>query len=339
MLWDDGQTFYVVCSDRHYSRFRLLALDRTVERPEQLEQVLTEDPTLYSWTEMEAKLQHLTDVARTSGGERLMRAFTAVAIVGCIRFLRGYYFIFVTQRRKIGCIGGNYIYGIAATHQLHVSPPNDDFNAWSWLNRWFNPSPEEDAEARYLGLFHFIDLTKDFFFSYSYDMTHTLQYNMTNERSAPSELFTWNAHLTSELTRVLSPGAAGDLVIPMVLGSYEQRKCSVFGRLISVILLARRSRHFAGTRYLKRGVADTGKVANDVETEQIIEDENMGAGKLSAFVQYRGSIPVFWSQETSATLPKPPIVCTCHSLDSWMGGCMGMGVGTDGSNWAGAAVS
>ncbi|TYZ61323.1 hypothetical protein PybrP1_010363 [[Pythium] brassicae (nom. inval.)] len=309
-IYETPTTFYVVCSDRHYSRFRLLELDRTVERPERLAQVLTEDPTLYSWTEMEATLQRLTDAARTGGGGRLMRAFTAVAIVGCIRFLRGYYFIFVTQRRKIGCIGGNYVYGISATQQLNVSPPSEDFNAWSWLNKWFNPSPEEDAEARYLGLFHFIDLTKDFFFSYSYDITHTLQYNMTNDarRAAPSEMFTWNAHLTRELSQVLSAGAAADLVVPMVLGSYEQRKCSVFGRLISVILLARRSRHFAGTRYLKRGVADTGKVANDVETEQIIEDENMGAGKLSAFVQYRGSIPVFWSQETSATLPKPPIV-------------------------------
>ena len=35
--------------------------------------------------------------------------------------------------------------------------------------------------------------------------------------------------------------------------------------------IARRSRHFAGTRYLKRGISDDGKVANDVEVEQIIE--------------------------------------------------------------------
>lgn len=287
----------------------MLQLDRTIERPTSLDQIFKEDVNLYTWEQMEAKLQALAEKAKADGGDKLVRAFAAVAIVGCIRFLRGYYFIFVTQRRKIGCIGGNFIYGISGTQQLNVSRSTTEPSTWTWVNRWFNPNPEEIAEARYLGLFHFLDLTKDFYFSYSYDITHTLQHNMTTERSEPAEMFTWNAYLTQELKTSLSAGAAADLIIPFVLGCYEQRKCSVFGRLVSIILLARRSRHFAGTRYLKRGVSDTGKAANDVEMEQIIEDENMGAGKFSSFVQYRGSIPVFWSQETSATLPKPPIVC------------------------------
>ncbi|KAF1772804.1 SAC domain [Phytophthora cactorum] len=307
-IYETPSTYYVVCSDRHYSRFRMIELDRMVDRPKKLKEVLKEDKRIYDWEQMEAQLQALAELARVRGTGKLERAFTAVAIVGCVRFLRGYYFIFVTQRRKIGNIGGNSIYGISATQQLNVSPPEEDQSAWNRLNRWFNPSPEEEAEARYLGLFHFLDLTKDFYFSYSYDITHTLQHNMTTEHSEPAEMFTWNYYLTQELRTCLSGGAAADLVVPLVLGCYEQRKCSVFGRLVSIVLLARRSRHFAGTRYLKRGVADTGKAANDVETEQIIEDESMGPGKFSSFVQHRGSIPVFWSQETSATLPKPPIV-------------------------------
>ncbi|TDH73222.1 hypothetical protein CCR75_003998 [Bremia lactucae] len=307
-IYETPSTYFMVCSDRHYSQFRMLELSRLVDRPQKLEEVLTEEKKIYNWEEMEAQLQFLAELARVRGTGALQRAFSAVAIVGCIRFLRGYYFIFVTQRRKIGNIGGNSIYGISATQQLNVSRPEDDRSAWTHLNRWFNPSPEEEAEARYLGLFHFLDLTKDFYFSYSYDITHTLQHNMTTEHSEPAEMFTWNFYLTQELRTCLSGNAAADLVVPLVLGCYEQRKCSVFGRLVSIVLLARRSRHFAGTRYLKRGVADTGKAANDVETEQIIEDESMGPGKFSSFVQHRGSIPVFWSQETSATLPKPPIV-------------------------------
>ncbi|KAG1695223.1 hypothetical protein DVH05_020603 [Phytophthora capsici] len=307
-IYETPSTYFVVCSDRHYSKFRMMELDRMVERPKKLAEVLKEDKRLYDWEQMEARLQALAELARVHGTGELVRAFTAVAIVGCIRFLRGYYFIFVTQRRKIGNIGGNSIYGISATQQLNVSPLEEDRSAWTRLNRWFNPSPEEEAEARYLGLFHFLDLTKDFYFSYSYDITHTLQHNMTTEHSEPAEMFTWNSYLTRDLGECLSGGAAADLIVPLVLGCYEQRKCSVFGRLVSIVLLARRSRHFAGTRYLKRGVADTGKAANDVETEQIIEDESMGPGKFSSFVQHRGSIPVFWSQETSATLPKPPIV-------------------------------
>ncbi|GLD92775.1 hypothetical protein PINS_up001354 [Pythium insidiosum] len=263
---------------------------------------------------MEHKLQQLAEDTKRHGA-KLIRAFTAVAIVGCVRFLRGFYFVFVTQRRKIGCIGGNFIYGISATQQLSVSAHGAErpgagaaTAAWSWLNRWLNPNPEEEAEARYLGLFHFVDLTKDFYFSYSYDVTRSLQANMTGDHKQPAEMFVWNEYLTRDMRSCLSDGAASDLIIPLVMGCYEQRKCSVFGRLVSMTLLARRSRHYAGTRYLKRGVADTGMTANDVETEQIVEDENMGVGKFSSYVQYRGSIPVFWSQETSATLPKPPIV-------------------------------
>jgi hypothetical protein len=75
------------------------------------------------------------------------------------------------------------------------------------------------------------------------------------------------------------------------------------------MLLARRSRHFAGTRYLKRGVSDRGKVANDVEHEQIIHDESTSPeGVFSSYLQIRGSIPTFWTQESSAVMPKPPIL-------------------------------
>ena len=75
------------------------------------------------------------------------------------------------------------------------------------------------------------------------------------------------------------------------------------------MLLARRSRHYAGTRYLKRGVSDRGKVANDVEHEQIIHDESTSSeGVFSSYLQIRGSIPTFWTQESSAVMPKPPIL-------------------------------
>lgn len=36
-----------------------------------------------------------------------------------------------------------------------------------------------------------------------------------------------------------------------------------------MMVIARRSRHYAGTRYLKRGTSVHGKVANDVEVEQV----------------------------------------------------------------------
>jgi hypothetical protein len=77
-------------------------------------------------------------------------------------------------------------------------------------------------------------------------------------------------------------------------------------------LIARRSSEFAGVRFLKRGVNEAGYVGNDVETEQIVADlvatgSAASAPPLAAFVQLRGSIPLFWSQEGNVFEPKPDI--------------------------------
>lgn len=86
--------------------------------------------------------------------------------------------------------------------------------------------------------------------------------------------------------------------MPIIHGAYNQRKIHDYGRSLNLVLVARRSRHFAGTRYLKRGVSEQGKVANDVEHEQILHDEsaNGTSGCFSSFIQVRGSIPVYWVQ-------------------------------------------
>lgn len=64
------------------------------------------------------------------------------------------------------------------------------------------------------------------------------------------------------------------------------------------------------SRYLKRGVNEKGQVANDVETEQIIFEDSPQECPLqiSSVVQNRGSIPLFWSQETSRLNLKPDII-------------------------------
>ena len=85
----------------------------------------------------------------------------------------------------------------------------------------------------------------------------------------------------------------------------------IFGKILQVILISRRSRIFAGTRFLKRGVNEQGYVANDVETEQILYEPNNGHlihEHFSSCVQHRGSIPLFWAQDSSNNIiPKPPI--------------------------------
>ena len=96
--------------------------------------------------------------------------------------------------------------------------------------------------------------------------------------------------------------------LPIIQGSFQHRKFSWFGRLMDMLLIARRSRHYAGTRYLKRGISVHGKVANDCEVEQIMQVDVGKNARYCSYVQVRGSIPTYWYQETSVTMPKPPIL-------------------------------
>ena len=160
-----------------------------------------------------------------------------------------------------------------------------------------------------------VDLEKDFFFSYTYDITGSLQQNflsMTSKSFPPppfKDQYAWNYFQTRELEGITGTFSSYHWILPIINGAFIQRKLHDYGKVLNLTLLARRSRHFAGTRYLKRGVSDRGKVANDVEHEQIIHDETPGAeGVFSSYLQVRGSIPTYWTQESSVTMPKPPIV-------------------------------
>ena len=84
-----------------------------------------------------------------------------------------------------------------------------------------------------------------------------------------------------------------------------------------MVLIARRSRHFAGTRYLKRGLNEEGRVANFVEVEQIIFSQNSKDDKalISSFVQIRGSVPLFWTQDPNPLVAKPDILLNTSDIN------------------------
>jgi hypothetical protein len=102
------------------------------------------------------------------------------------------------------------------------------------------------------------------------------------------------------------------MALAVICGFVSQKQLSLVGRTISLTLIARRSRHFAGTRYRKRGINNRGHVANDVETEQIVHHDASRVHPVgqhyTSFVQVRGSAPVYWSQETGLAV-QPKIDC------------------------------
>ena len=311
-----------------------------------LSEFLTEDPNVYSQTEIQDMLDMIHDgnrlrkedhraVPLESGGG-LKPIAKAYGIVGFIKFLDCYYLTLITRRAKVGSIGGNGIYTIKSTEtfpikpaesstrestngemDIHADPSSVLLNMWNRGKRsvGLGLTNREIAELRYQGLYQVVDLTKNFFFSYTYDLTRSLQDNFLSNTSQPfppppfKDMFAWNYFLTRELEECTNSLSSFHWQMPIIHGAFVQRKLNDYGRSLNVILLARRSRHFAGTRYLKRGVNEQGKVANDVEHEQILHDESMAAsnGVFSSYIQVRGSIPTFWTQESSVTMPKPPI--------------------------------
>ena len=88
-------------------------------------------------------------------------------------------------------------------------------------------------------------------------------------------------------------------------------------------MIARRSKEFAGTRFLKRGSNDEGQVANEVETEQIVHDATSNLhpnGRYTSYIQLRGSVPSFWSQDLTGIRPKPQITSE-HGIRLHIVGC------------------
>ncbi|PKU46035.1 polyphosphoinositide phosphatase [Limosa lapponica baueri] len=287
VLYETRARYFLVGSNPAETKYRVLKIDRT--EPKDL--VIIDDKHVYTQQEVRELLGRLDLGNRTKIGQKgssgLSRAVSAFGIVGFVRFLEGYYIVLITKRRKMADIGGHAIYKIEDTNMIYI--PNDSV-------RVTHPD-----EARYLRIFQNVDLSSNFYFSYSYDLSHSLQYNLTVLRMPLETLRTETTQTRQE---------SFDIFEDEGLSTQGGSELLIYGRPIYVTLIARRSSKFAGTRFLKRGANCEGDVANEVETEQILYDASVmsfSAGSYSSYVQVRGSVPLYWSQDISTMMPKPPI--------------------------------
>jgi hypothetical protein len=95
----------------------------------------------------------------------------------------------------------------------------------------------------------------------------------------------WNYFLVRELYSHLQ---RHNWIMPVIHGHIDQRNFTESGNKFSFVLISRRSRIFAGTRYLRRGINHEGYVANWVEVEQIVYRHTSSLGDtlpmMSSFV-------------------------------------------------------
>ncbi|GME84428.1 unnamed protein product [Ambrosiozyma monospora] len=155
-----------------------------------------------------------------------------------------------------------------------------------------------------------------FFYSTDFDLTSTLQGRgvegggkLSMDRFHTD--YMWNAFLMEEIIkfrnnlddepkRVLD---ANKFLTTVIRGYAETMKTNLGRSNGTITIISKQSWKRAGTRFNVRGVDDDGNVANFVETELIYNDSNF----LYSFVEIRGSIPVFWEQDTALIAPKVQI--------------------------------
>lgn len=149
------QYLYVVGSSNCKTKHRVLKFDRRFKN----NLVISDNKRIMSSKE-------LNDYRQQEGFDPPSRVEPTVAfgIVGFVRFLEGYYLILIIKRRGVAIIGRHCIYKIEDTCMLYI--PNEDRT--------------NNDEMKYLRIFNNVDLRSNFYFSYSYNLSNTLQVSLPN---------------------------------------------------------------------------------------------------------------------------------------------------------------
>uniref|UniRef100_W8BM43 Phosphatidylinositol-3-phosphatase SAC1 n=1 Tax=Ceratitis capitata TaxID=7213 RepID=W8BM43_CERCA len=206
-------------------------------------------------------------------------------ILGTIQLLGGHYLVVATHRLYVGMLNGAIIWRLAGYDIIPYIPTITHLR----------PKQREQNET-YLNMLRQTLDTRFFYFSYWYDLTHTLQrlhgmppdFMKNGLFDRADERFVWNG----ALLRNFNCPEMRKFALPIVLGFVSINQVQVNGQTFFWSIISRRSIHRAGTRFFARGIDETGNVANFVETEQIVEYN----GQRISFVQTRGSMPFFWRQ-------------------------------------------
>ncbi|XP_068625713.1 phosphatidylinositide phosphatase SAC2 [Battus philenor] len=205
-----------------------------------------------------------------------------------------------------------------------------------------DPKLAERFEKRLTDELHKIfDDAESFYYSRTLDITNSLQRQYEIEKILEAEdgggktvtditrwwkyvddRFFWNKHMLKDIIALDSPNC-DQWILPIIQGYVHLSQIAVdpadsnplnveslsnsnsCDETFTLGLISRRSRYQAGTRYNRRGIEPGGKVANYVETEQIVSIICSDSIHRASFVQVRGSVPIFWSQPEYKFRPPP----------------------------------
>lgn len=218
----------------------------------------------------------------------------------------------------MGRLRGHMVYKVAGTEFLPLRE---------------RPLHDNDEDT-YLALLKELLRTGPMYFSYALDLTNSFQRQSQSDASLPmwkraDDRFFWNRFIQSDLIDFSLGGhdttsvrygpqpGVDPYILPVMYGMLRITPAKVKSTTFTFALITRRSRHRAGTRYFSRGIDEQGHVSNYNETEQIVILNDATGGlsgfaggqsmkektgnsdqdlQVMAYVQTRGSVPVFWAE-------------------------------------------
>lgn len=151
-----------------------------------------------------------------------------------------------------------------------------------------------------------------FYYSSDFDLTSILQKRGFDNYSLSYDNFEkeymWNSFMMDEVItyRDQLDSQTKEILdlegfLTTVIRGFAETFITYVNRLkLAITIISKQSWKRAGTRFNVRGIDDDGNVANFVETEFILHSQEY----CCSFTQIRGSIPIFWEQDTALINPK-----------------------------------
>lgn len=216
-LYETTSRYFIIGHDILDRRYRVLKIDRTAALGTLN---LVEDEMVYSRNEMNQLLNTIDDGNKATGGMRYKGTYWG--LLGFIRFTDTYYMLAISKKAQIATIGGHYIYQIEDTETIALTTAT--------ISR-FQTNRNAD-ESRFLNILGTLDLNRSFYFSYSYNVTRTLQENVIMRREKLSrqvpvsakpdfnDMFVWNQHLLAPAIEHLE--SPFDWCVPIIHGFVDQ---------------------------------------------------------------------------------------------------------------------
>ena len=244
--------------------------------------------------------------------------FQSIALEGIFGFyeFNRHYVALVVESEKFLSVGGIEIRKVSKTVILPL-----------FRNERILSESKQRDEDNYLSLLHRCFSQHSFYYSPTYDVTHSQQrIARLSGRMLAEPLwcranakFFWNREVVLDIIAC----QADDWIIPFMSAYVEFRPgCEVDNDKFALLFITRRSRMHQGCRYTRRGINEAGYVANYCETEQILIFPD---GKITSHVQIRGSIPLLWSSPVhmkynpkvfiESDLSKSIALCETHMND------------------------